>query len=166
MWSYIEEKFRDKPSQRNVVNILVRHGIAVRNGKLYLGDIKISYSAIAKVANVDRRVVLATISTIMDDPKLNIFFQNLLPAGPFLRNVAEYLGYTCLTIIPKEDRPGILAAVSGIIARYNTNIIQVIAEDPHLYPIQKLHIIVEGELPGEAINEIKRLSFIRSIQIS
>jgi|Deesub1362B_J571_1020462.scaffolds.fasta_scaffold00005_304 hypothetical protein len=165
MLDKIDKIFKEKPGQMEVIKLLIRMGISVRNKELYLSNIKIPYSSIAKAANVDRRVVASTIREINRDDELRFFFQNLLPAGPFLRAVAKDMGYMCLTIVPYEDKPGILAAITGIIAKYNVNVIQVIAEDPRLYPQQKVYIIVERDIPGDAISEIMRLDFIKSLEM-
>jgi len=142
---------------------LLRYGISVKDGNLYLGDIKIPYISVARKLGIDRRVVLATINNISNDDLLRFFFEHLEPAGPFLRSVAKNLGFRCLTIIPTEDKPGIIAGVTGILARYNVNILQVIAEDPRIYKVQKLYIITEGDIPGEALSEIIKLSFIKAL---
>ena len=165
MISRIDEIFRDKPAQKEVAKLLLKMGISVKGRDLYLGNLKIPYKSVADALGIDRRVVIHTINEILKDDILRFFYQNLLPAGPFLRDVARDMGYTCLTIVPHRDQPGILAAITSIIAKYNVNIVQVIAEDPELYPTQKVYIVVEGELPGEAISEIMKLEFIKSLQI-
>lgn len=165
MINRIDEIFREKPGRREVAKLLIKMGISVKNRELYLGNVKIPYISIASALGVDRRVVVSTIDEILRDDELRFFFQNLLPAGPFLRDVARNMGYTCLTIVPHRDQPGILAAITSIIAKYNVNIVQVIAEDPRLYPVQKVYIVVEGDVPGGAISEIMKLDFIKSLQI-
>lgn len=161
----VNKIFNDKPAQREVVITLLRYGISVKRGDLYLGDIRIPYMSVARKLGIDRRVVLAAIDNILADDNLRFFFENLEPAGPFLRNVARNLGYRCLTIIPTKDKPGIIAGITGILAKYNVNILQVIAEDPRIYETQKLYIIAEGDIPGEAINEIMKLEFVKTLQL-
>ena len=161
----INRLFGNKPAQKRVVMTLLRYGISVRGGELYLGNIRIPFMSIARVLGIDRRVVMATVENIAGDEELRRFFEELEPAGPFLSRVARRMGCRCLTIVPTEDRPGIIAGVTSILAKHGINILQVIAEDPRIYEDQKLHIIVEGEVPGEALNEIMKLEFVKTIQI-
>jgi len=164
--SYIDEVFRDRPAQKRVVEALVNYGLSVRSGRIYLGDIKIPFSSLAEALGVDRRVVQSAVEYIGRDEWLSNFFERLLPAGPFLRDVARLLGYSVLSITPRRDQPGIIAGVSGVLARHGVNIVQVIAESPYLKEAQKLYIITEGSVPGSAIEEISGLEFIESIEIS
>lgn len=165
IFTMLRDAFKDKPAQSSVVELLVKYGLAVREGNIYLGDIKIPHSSIAEAAGVDRRVVASTIKSIEENDFLRNFFSKLLPAGPFLRDVARDIGYTVLVIIPTRDQPGIVAGVSTILARRNINIVQIIAEAPELMAVQKMYVVVEGDVPGDVLNEIKNLEFVESLQI-
>jgi hypothetical protein len=66
-------------------------------------------------------------------------------------------------VVPYKDQPGILSSISTILAEAGLNIVQVIAEEPHLTDEQKLYIIVEGEVPGEIINKISRLDIVKNL---
>ncbi len=159
------ESFRDKPAQKAVIDLLVKYGLSVRDGQVYLGEIRIPFSSLAEVAGVDRRVVASAIKSIEENDFLRRFFSRLLPAGPFLKDVARDIGYTVLVIIPTRDQPGIIAGVSTILAKRNINIVQIIAEAPQLMDLQKMYIVVEGDVPGDVLNEIKNLEFVESLQI-
>ena len=159
------EAFKDKPAQKAVVELLVKYGLSVKEGNVYLGDIKIPFSSLAEVAGVDRRVVASAIKSIEENEFLRSFFGKLLPAGPFLKDVARDIGYTVLVIIPTRDQPGIIAGVSTILAKRNINIVQIIAEAPQLMTVQKMYIVVEGDVPGDVLNEIKNLEFVETLQI-
>ena len=161
VWNY----FRDKPAQKSVIEFLINYGLSVKDGNIYLGEIKIPFSSIADVVGVDRRVVVSAVKSIEEDEYLKNFFGKLLPAGPFLRDVARDIGYTVLIVIPYRDQPGIIAGVSTILAKHSINIVQIIAEAPQLKEVQKMYIVVEGGVPGEVINEIKKLDFIDTLQI-
>jgi len=162
---YIFEYFGDKPAQRQVVELIISLGLSVKDDGIYLDKLKIPYSSLAEVAKVDRRVVVSAIESIRRDSFLKGFFERLLPAGPFLRDVARDIGYTVLIVIPYRDQPGIIAGVSTILAKHGINIVQIIAEAPQLKEVQKMYIVVEGDIPGEVINEIKKLDFIDTLQI-
>ncbi len=163
IWERITEIFHGKGRQLEVVKLLIKYGLSVRGGSIYLEDIRVPYSSIASVLSVDRRVVVEAIKTIEKDPVLKEFFDKLRPAGPFLIGVSRLLGYTTLIVVPYKDQPGILSSISTILARAGLNIVQVIAEEPHLTDEQKLYIIVEGEVPGEIINKISRLDIVKNL---
>ena len=165
IWDRINKLFKDKDKQFEVVKLMLKYGLSVRDGYIYIGDIKIPFSSIADTINIDRRVVVSTVQTIEQDELLKMFFRDLRPAGPFLRYVSKMLGYTTLIIVPFEDKPGIIASISSILAERNINIVQVIAEEPHLTREQKLYIIVEGDVPGDVINKISKLDFVKNIII-
>lgn len=150
----------------SVLRVMLKYGLRVdERGEVYCGGLRIPYSSIAREASVDRRTVKKVVEEILSDDDLRSFFSNLEPAGPFLRKVAKLAGYRCLVIETIEDRPGIVAHVSSALAKKNINIIQIVAEDPHIYQQQKLYIITEGEVPGEVINEILSSPIIRSVTI-
>ena len=165
IWEKLEKEFKGKGRQLEVVRLLLKYGLCVKDESIYLDNIRIPYSSIANVLGIDRRVVVEAIKSINKNEYLRKFFRDLLPAGPFLRKVARLLGYTVLVVTPYRDEPGILANVSKILASANINIVQVIAEEPHLFQEQKLYIVVEGEVPGEIINKITKLSFLKNLTI-
>ena len=63
-----------------------------------------------------------TLGRIWKNEYLREFFENLENAGPFLRRAARTLGYRCIVVETVEDRPGILAFVSGLLAERGINI--------------------------------------------
>ena len=155
----------DKKSQ--VIRTLLKFGLKVNEkGEIFCGEIKIPYSSIAKAAAVDRRTVKKVVDEIKRNSFLKEFFTNIEPAGPFLRGVAKLLGYRCIVIEPIKDQPGILAHVSTILAKRNINIVQVVAEDPNIYPQQKLYVITDQDVPGEVIEEMLSNPVIKSVTVS
>ncbi len=163
IWERILEVFRGRDRQLEVVKLLIRYGLSVREGVVYLDTVKIPYSSIASALSIDRRVVVEAIKTLEGDSVLREFFTELRPAGPFLIGVSRLLGYTTLIVVPYRDQPGILSSISSILADAGLNIVQVIAEEPHLTDEQKLYIIVEGEVPGDIINRISRLDIVKNL---
>lgn len=163
IWKRVRELFHGKERQLEVIKLFIKYGLSIKNGSVFLGDLKIPFSSIASALEVDRRVVMNAVKTAEKDEILRDFFYNLLPAGSFLRNVSKLLGYTTIIIVPYRDQPGIIADISAIIAQAGLNIVQVIAEEPHLTHEQKLYIIVEGEVPGEIINRITKIDFVKNV---
>ena len=163
IWERIKYLFRGRERQLEVIKLLIKYGLSIRNGSIFLENLRIPFSSIASALEVDRRVVMKAVKTVEKDEDLKVFFSNLLPAGPFLRNVSKLLGYTTIIIVPYKDQPGIIANISAILAQAGLNIVQVIAEEPHLTYEQKLYIIVEEEVPGEIINKIMKIDFVKNV---
>ncbi|MGC8663590.1 MAG: hypothetical protein ACP5SF_03725 [Thermoplasmata archaeon] len=161
----VEHLFKDSPSKLKVAKKMVIYGLSIKNGKVYCNDIEVPYKSIAKACNVDQRVVKSTVESILSNKDiLNIFSK--LEASVNLKDVAGEIGFGVLVISaydPKE--PGIIAAVSKIIADFKINIRQAIVEDPEFIDEPKLYIITEETLPGEIIPKIKNIKNIKSITI-
>lgn len=151
----------------NVVRLLLKYGISVREDGLYIGDkVKVTVSSVAEEAQVDRRIVLETLKRILSDSYLREFFYNLRPAGPSLVSVARVLGYRCLVVEIHEDRPGILAWVASALAEKGINILQVVAEDPNIYREPKLYVVVSKPVPGEVIEKILQHPAVKRVTLS
>ncbi|RLE69693.1 MAG: hypothetical protein DRJ43_03610 [Thermoprotei archaeon] len=64
-----------------------------------------------------------------------------------------------------RDKPGILAYVSTLLAERGINILQVVAEHPLLVENPKLYVIIEGEVPGDAIPLLLKHEVIKSVTV-
>ncbi|MDI9620208.1 MAG: amino acid-binding protein [Candidatus Nezhaarchaeota archaeon] len=167
MWGIIVKKFEGSPAKLKVAKLLVENGFRVGEGsKVYCGDVEIPDTKIAKVLDVDRRVVRDTVKFIMNDEILRGVFTKLRPAGALLRDVATLLSYGVLEIRAKPDAVGIIASVADILAKAGISIRQIHAEDPDLNPDPKLIIITEKPVPGELIPEILKVPYIKSVTIT
>lgn len=166
IWPEVERVLGSSEKRLKIAQTILLHGLRITEKGVYCGDLKVTISSLAKVCGVDRRTVLETLRAIRGSKKLREIFENIEPAGPFLYKVARTLGYRCLIIQVHRDQPGILASVSTALAKRNVNIVQVVAEDPNIFPEAKLYVIVEGEVPGDAIQEILSNPVIKSISIS
>ncbi len=167
-WQRVEELFRDQEKKKRVVEVLLRYGLSVRGGTVYLGErIKVPYKSVAEEAGVDRRTVVEAVREISRDEFLSNFFGKLRPAGPSMAEVARLLGYRCLTVEVYRDEPGILALVAGKLAEKGINILQVVAEDPGLYKNrQKLYVVVSSTVPGDVIDDILRHPAVKRVSLS
>lgn len=166
MWAYLEKKFKDFPAQQIVAKKIIELGLRIGENRIFCGDIEIKDVALAKATGVDRRIVKATIKTIKEDKELKKLFENIWPAGAFLKNVARYLGHGVVEIEAEADRPGILSSAATLIASKNINIKQVHADDPNLIKNPKLTIITEKEIPGNLINEFLKIKGVKKVSIS
>jgi len=166
MFDEIMEKFEGSPSQQAVIRLLLERGFSVNDeGRVVSGGIEIPNTGIAREIDVDRRVVDATTDAILADPELKRIFQNI-SSIPSLMDLAPVLDLTVLTIVPTDaDEPGIVAGVTGLIADAGISLRQTISEDPEFNDEPVLYLITDEPLPGELINEIRALSYVRKIEI-
>jgi predicted regulator of amino acid metabolism with ACT domain len=166
MWKSIAEKFEEAPAKLKVARLLIENGLRIgENGKIYCGDVEIPDTKIARVLDVDRRVVRETIKYIMSDEVLRKVFTRLKPAGALLRDVAALFGYGVLEIRADPSAVGIIAGVAQALAKAGVSIRQIHAEDPDLNPDPKLIVITERTVPGEVIQEILKVPNVKSVTI-
>jgi predicted regulator of amino acid metabolism with ACT domain len=62
------------------------------------------------------------------------------------------------------DDVGIVAEVTGLLAAHDVSIRQTISEDPEFTDEPKLHIVTDHDLPGDLINELRDLPFVRKLE--
>jgi hypothetical protein len=166
MFDEIMERFENSPSQQAVVRLLLERGFSVNDeGRVVSGGIEIPNTGIAREIGVDRRVVDATTDAILDDPELRRIFQNI-SAIPSLRDLAPVLDLTVLTVYVEDaEASGIVAAVTGALADAGVSIRQTVSEDPEFTDEPRLSVITDADLPGDLINEIRALPFVRKIEL-
>jgi len=167
MFDEIMQKFSDSPSQQRVIRLLLERGFSVNDeGRVVSGGIEIPNTGIAREVDVDRRVVDATTDAILEDDELRPIFQNI-SAIPSLMDLAPVLDLTVLTIIVRDaEESGIVSTVTGMLADNDISIRQVISEDPEFTDDAQLYVITGAEIPGDLINEIRRLPFVQRIELA
>ena len=161
----IEKILSRKREQKRVAEFLLRNAIRVSgDGRLFSRDIEIPYTSIARVLDVDRRVIRATVDSILREPRLRRVFTKL-DSTLLLRDVAPELGYGAIEIIPTDAASkGIIAGVARIIADSGISIRQIIAEDP-MFENAETTIITEKPLPRELIDEMLRVPGVRKVTV-
>ncbi|WP_456365662.1 regulator [Thermococcus sp.] len=165
MWGKIEHYFDEYPVRKLIAKTLLKYGLRVSDDmKVKAGDIEVPYTKIAKALDVDRRVVKETVGMILKNQELRDIYTNLEPTV-HMKYVGRHVGYGVIEIEPEPRAVGILAKVSQRISDRNINIIQVVAEDPELYPEATLTIITEKPIPGDLINELSKLEGVKRISI-
>ncbi|MDD3137050.1 MAG: regulator of amino acid metabolism, contains ACT domain protein [Methanoregula sp.] len=166
MWSDIIHEFADSPSQSRVVRFLLENGFGITpEGRISCNDIEIPATAIAKAIGSDRRVVDSTAHRILERPFLREIFINMR-ATPDLSRVAESLGFSVITILPKNaSERGIVGAAVRVLSSHALAIRQIFVTDPQFSEEPKLVIIVEDPLPAGVINELRALSQVRQLII-
>jgi hypothetical protein len=68
--------------------------------------------------------------------------------------------------VADADEPGIVAQITTLIADRDIPIRQTISDDPEFTDDPKLYIITDEPLPGDLINRIVALPFVRKVELS
>jgi predicted regulator of amino acid metabolism with ACT domain len=158
MWRQISDRLEEYPSRQKVAKALVELGLSIKEGsKIYCGGIELSDVKIARFLGVDRRTVRDTAQLISSDPVLKPVFERVRPAGPFLADVAKFLGYSVIEIYADPHTVGIVAKAATLIAQESIAIRQAVADDPDLTPEPKLTLVVEKEPSGEILQKILKI---------
>ncbi|RLM56809.1 amino acid-binding protein [Halobellus sp. Atlit-31R] len=167
MFDEIMEKFEGSPSQQAVIRLLLERGFSVNDdGRVVSGGIEIPNTGIAREIDVDRRVVDSTTTAILDDEELRRIFQNI-SSIPSLMDLAPVLDLSVLTIEPNDaEQSGIVAEVTSRLAACDISIRQTISEDPEFTDEPKLYIVTDEPIPGDLLNELSGLEFVRRISIA
>ena len=167
MFDEIMGKFEGSPSQQAVIRLLLERGFSVNDdGRVVSGGIEIPNTGIAREIDVDRRVVDSTTTAILDDDDLRRIFQNI-SSIPSLMDLAPVLDLSVLTIEPNDaERPGIVAEVTGLLADRGISIRQTVTEDPEFTDEPLLYVVTDDPVPGDLLNELSALDFVRRVSIA
>jgi len=158
MWRQISDHLVQYPGRQRVARALVELGLSVKEGpKVYCGGIELSDVKIARYLGVDRRTVREAAQMILSDPMLKPLFEKLRPAGPFLADVARFLGYSVIEIYADPHTTGIVAKAATLVAQQNISIRQAVADDPDLTPEPKLTLVVEKEPTGNILQKMLKI---------
>ena len=158
-------QFDKYPAQGKVAQKMLEYGIGVKEGSPFCGEVKISFSALAKACGSDRRIVTSTIETIESSELLSGIFSNVQPTCSY-KNVAPIMNWGVLEIVPEDvNRPGIISAVTGILAKKGINIRQVIADDPDVAEQPRAFIVTESQIPGALLQKIKAVPGVSAVVI-
>lgn len=166
MWSDIISEFADSPSQSRVVRFLLENGFGVtEDGRISCNGIEMPATAVAKAIGSDRRVVDSTARRILERPLLRDIFLHMR-ATPDLSRVAESLGFTVITVLPKNaNERGIVGAAVRILSEHNLSIRQIFVTDPQFSEEPKLVIIMEEHLPMGVIEQVRALPQVKQVII-
>lgn len=165
MWDLLTEFFERYPAQSRVARLLLDEGFSVREGDVWAGSVGLTDTAIARAADVDRRVVRSTVETIEENTELSKVFSKLEPTC-HLRHVAPELGWGVLEIVPTDaSKPGILAGVADVIAENGISIRQAIVDDPEMSEEPRLYIITERSIPSRILPKIQEVGGVQEVVI-
>lgn len=165
MWKHIAKYFKDYPRREIVAKKMLEYGLRVKGKKIYCGNIELSDSKVARALKIDRRSISSTLDLINKNKFLMDIFSKLHPTC-HLKNVASALNWGVIEIIPSDpSKPGILAEVTGIIAKNNISVRQAIVNDFELTEEPRLFIITEKSIPAKLIPKLKSINGVKSILI-
>jgi predicted regulator of amino acid metabolism with ACT domain len=166
MFDEIMQKFEGSPSQQAVIRLLLERGFSVNDeGRVVSGSIEIPNTQIAREIDVDRRVVDSTTDAILADEQLRRIFQNI-SSIPSLMDLAPVLDLNVLTVeVTDADQPGIVSKVTTLLAENGISIRQTISEDPEFTDEPRLYVVTDEDVPGDLLNELKNLDFVRKIEL-
>jgi predicted regulator of amino acid metabolism with ACT domain len=160
------KEFADSPAQARVARFLLENGLGVNDdGKVVANGMEIPSTHIAAAIGADRRVVDATARRILSVKALAPIFRNMR-ATPDLSRVAEALGLSGFTVIPKNaQEKGIISAVLRVVSKRDLTIRQIFVTDPYFSEEPKLVVIIDGEIPRGLFEEIRALPQVKQIII-
>ena len=166
MWEIINEKFKKYPARIRVAEKMIELGLSVHeDGKVYCGNLKIGDKALAEAADVDRRAIKSTIEIIKEDPQLFDLFNNIIPAGTLLKNIAKKIDLGVIEIEVGSENEGILAAATDLIAKNGINIRQAYAEDSEMQEYPILTVITDTSIDGDLLNEFLKIKGVNRVSI-
>ena len=143
--------------------MLLSYGLRVEKEKIFCGKIELSDAKIARAVGVDRRAVVSTVETINENKWLKKIFSTLQPTC-HLKESAPQMNWGVIEIIPVDaSTPGILAAVSSVIAKAKISIRQAIVDDYQLSEEPKLFIVTEKQLPGNLLSKLRKAKGVKGV---
>lgn len=165
MWATLIEYFRRYPAQERIVRLMIQLGLRIHEGEIFCGPVRLTDTALARAAGVDRRIVTATVKTIVEHPELARAFTRFRPTL-HLKEAAPAMGWGVVEIEAEDaDSPGILAGVSTAIAEEGISVRQAIVDDPEFIEEPKLFVVTERPLPAQMIPQLRRLPGVRSVTV-
>ncbi|MDG6929229.1 MAG: ACT domain-containing protein [Nitrososphaerota archaeon] len=167
MWSSVQSLLQNRKAGLSIARVMLEHGIRIdHSGRFFVGDVAISDSSLARAAGVDRRAVRETAGYILSKAELKAVLSKIRPFGASLAEVASLLRFSVLRIHAEPHAPGVISDVSSVLAGHNIVIRQALADDPDLVPEPRLTLVVEGDLPASALEEIRALDCVRSLTLT
>ncbi|MDA4115804.1 MAG: hypothetical protein OK442_04540 [Thaumarchaeota archaeon] len=166
LWPSIEREFSRQSSRLKVVRKMLEYGIRVsEEGRLFVGGLEVDYSALARDAGTDRRVVKQTATKITEDKFLFSIFSGVTPVGASLLHVVSSIGCSAIIIEADPRAAGVISKVTGVLARNGIVVRQALADDPDMVRDANLTLIVEGPVGGSVIAELEGLEMVRGITV-
>ncbi|MCY3413976.1 MAG: amino acid-binding ACT domain protein [Candidatus Heimdallarchaeota archaeon] len=178
MWQKIISAFENTPSQLKVIKLFLEIGIRIeRHGKsssgedkvaIYCGPIEQSVTKLANAIGVDRKVVLATCKSIVENNELADVFTRLKPVAD-ISDVARYDKNSfegVMDIYAFSDSVGIAALATKLLAEENIVIRYMVARDPELSVESVMTIVTDKRPPGRLVEQLLRSKDVIKVSLS
>jgi hypothetical protein len=161
----LREFFSRQSAQRKVAEFMLSNGIRIdKEGNVFCGGVKLSSSKLARAVGVDRRVIGATVGTILENPRLKKIFLNL-SSIPVLKEVASETGGGAIEIIPKDaESRGIVDSVTKIKTDAGIPIRQLTTDD-FLLDDPKMTVVTQKPIPKQLIDEILKTGLVKQVVV-
>ncbi len=176
MWPNVRKQFKRQVVRPDIVKKMIECGMRVvevprkkdpklKDLKIFVGDVEVDYTAVARAVDVDRRVVKQTVEQIRSNHYLYSIFSRTTPMGASLVELVSVLGYSAIIVEADPRSPGVMAAVAEILSRHGMVVRQATADDPDMVPEAKLTLVMEGQPTGQVIAELNELKMVKSLKI-
>ncbi len=161
----LEKSFARRKGQLRVAEFILRNGLRVSpEGGLYFKSVEVSHTSIARVLDVDRRLIRATVESILSDSRLRGIYTKL-DSMVLLRDVASELGFGAIEVIPTDAASrGIVAQITGVVAGAGISARQITTDDP-MFENAKMIVVTEKPLPRELIDRILELPEVEKVVV-
>lgn len=152
----LEAYFKNYPARRKVAEFLFENGLSVKNGKIYIKNVEVPISELARAIGVNRKIIYHTIEYIEKTYPLKLVFERLNPL-PSLIDVAPLMGWEVLEIdVEKDQYQMAFSDVLRLLAEDNTSIMEVFGRNLR-EETSKIYIVIDGTLSTETFGKIKNI---------
>ncbi|AMQ18584.1 hypothetical protein [Thermococcus peptonophilus] len=156
MMLILEAYFKNYPARRKVAEFLFENGLSVKNGKIYIKNVEVPISELARAIGVNRKIIYHTIEYIEKTYPLKLVFERLNPL-PSLIDVAPLMGWEVLEIdVEKDQYQMAFSDVLRLLAEDNTSIMEVFGRNLR-EETSKIYIVIDGTLSTETFGKIKNI---------
>ncbi len=162
MMLILEDYFKNYPARKKVAEFLFENGLSVKKGRIYLRDVEVPISELARIIGVNRKIVYHTIEYIEKTYPLKLIFEKLNPL-PSLIDVAPLMGWEVLEI--ELDKDLYLKAFSSVLAllgQHGVRVTEVFSRNLLEEPT-RLYLVIDGILPVEAFIRIKEVEGFKKL---
>lgn len=160
----IDAYFGEYPARKKVAEIMFNSGLAVREGKIYTGNVEVPVSSLARAAGVNRKIVYYTIEFIEKNYALRSIFERIEPMAN-LKNVAPIVGWEVLEL--DMDMTGIscsLKDVVEVLSDMGCHVRQIVGENP-LLTDGKIFIVLTRPVPMDLLERIREIPSVKDITL-
>jgi predicted regulator of amino acid metabolism with ACT domain len=156
MMLILEAYFKNYPARKKVVEFLFENGLSVKDGRIYLKNVEIPISELARAIGVNRKIIYHTIEYIEKTYPLRLIFERLNPL-PSLIDIAPLMGWEVLEIeVEKGFYETAFGDVMTLIAKNRIPVMEVFGRNLR-EETSRIFIVIDGTLPVDVFAKIKTI---------